>query len=84
MEELFSPRYQWLWTAVLGVALFFPTRRLIWVVSVRREERKTGQTTSEERRQSLKRRAGVTAALLCFVFSIFYVQILFGNLYGPR
>ena len=49
----------------------FPVRQLIWVVAVRRAERREG-TTDDARRQSLKRRASVTAALLCFVFAFFY------------
>ena len=64
-----------LWTTALVVALFFPVRRFIWVMSVRRAER--DGTQDEERRQKLKRRAGVTAALLCFVFAFFYTGVMF-------
>lgn len=83
MDALFSPQYQWLWTIALGVAMFFPVRQLIWVLSVRREEGKTGQPTEEAARTALKRRAGVTAALLCFVFSVLYVQVMFKSIHGP-
>ncbi len=76
MAKLFSPEFQWLWALALGVALFFPARRLIWVMAVRRLERRHGPS-DEAKRQALKRRAGVTAALLCFVFSILYVGQLF-------
>jgi hypothetical protein len=48
---------------------------LIWVLSVRRAERDGKE--DEARRQSLKRRAGVTAALLCFIVAYFYVQTWF-------
>ena len=82
MEDLFTPRYQWLWTAILGLVLFIPVRQLIWVMSVRREERKTGTKPDEARRSALKRRASVTSALLCLVFSMVYVDVMFGNLYG--
>ena len=74
MAELFTEKYALLWTAVLGVALFLPVRRFIWVMSVRRAERDGIQ--DEERRQRLKRRAGVTAALLCFVFAYFYIGVM--------
>lgn len=82
MEELFSSQYQWLWTLLLGLALFFPVRQLIWTLSVRREERKLGEPTDESRRHVLKRRATVTSALLCFVFAIIYMQATFRSLGG--
>ena len=75
MAELFTAKYALLWAAVLAVGLFFPVRQLIWILTVRRAER-DGQK-DETRRQALRRRAGVTAALLAFVFSYFYSQTLF-------
>lgn len=84
MEELFTPRYQWLWTAILALLLFFPIRQLIWVLSVRREERKTGTTPDEKRRSALKLRAAVTSALLCLIFSVLYVDVMFGTLHTPQ
>jgi hypothetical protein len=76
MQALWSPEYKWLWTAALAIALFFPVRQLIWVLSVRRAERREGPT-DETVRQKLKRRAAATAALLCFVFAIFYANKMF-------
>jgi hypothetical protein len=75
MEYLFSRDSQYLWTVILAAALFFPVRQLIWVVSVRRAERRDGPS-DEALRRSLKRRAGFTAALLCFVFAFFYTAHL--------
>jgi len=72
MAELFSAQYALVWSALLAVALFFPVRQLIWVLSVRRAERDGKE--DEARRASLKRRAGVTAALLCFIVAYFYVH----------
>lgn len=78
MENLFTREYQYLWTLVLAAALFFPVRRLIWVMQVRRSMRKGGEENVDEAEQvRLKRRAGITAALLCFLFSLFYVGTLF-------
>ena len=80
MNDLFSPEYLWLWTSVLGAALFFPVRQLIWVLSVRRLETRQKEPSDEAQQQSLKRRASITSALLCLVFSAFYVsQMLGGN-----
>ena len=60
----------------LGAALFLPVRQLIWVLYVRRAER-DGSETSDEERLALRKRAGMTAVLLCFVFSYFYMNHLF-------
>ena len=69
--------YDWLWTIVLAAALYLPVRRLIWVLYVRRAERDGNE--DEARREALKRRAGMTAVLLCFVFAYFYVSSVFGS-----
>ena len=82
MQQFFTPQYQWLWMLALGVALFFPVRQLIWTLSVRREERKLGKPTDDERRQALKRRAAFTSFLLCFVFSVAYVHAMFRSSSG--
>lgn len=75
MEALFTRDYWLLWMVILAVALFFPARKLIWVLYVRRAER--GGEVGEAERQRLLRRAGVTAALICFLFSYFYTNQLF-------
>jgi hypothetical protein len=68
---------------LLAIALFYPVRQLIWTLSVRREERNTGAPPDEIRRSALKRRAGATAALLCFVFALLYQNVMMSQLYGP-
>ena len=77
MATIFSAQYQYLWMAALAAALFFPVRHLIWVLTVRRVEKKYGGETDEAERLRLKRRAGITAGLLCFIFSVVYVSNLF-------
>lgn len=77
MASLFAAEYQYYWAAVLALVLFLPVRRLIWVLMVRRAERK-GETSDVERRR-LRLRAGATAILLCFVFSFLYTATLFGG-----
>lgn len=79
METVISPEYRWLWSAALGAALFYPVRQLIWVMAVRRQQRLQGQLPDEAARQSLKRRATVTAALLCLVFAAVYGGVVFGD-----
>ncbi len=82
MEAILSPEYEWVWSAALGVALFFPIRQLIWVMAVRRQQRKSGgRLPDEEARDSMKSRAGVTSALLCLVFAATYGGVMFRG--GP-
>ncbi len=79
MGAIVSPEYGWVWSAALGVALFFPVRQLIWVLAVRRQQRRSGQPPDGEARDSLKSRAGVTSALLCLVFAAAYGGVVFGG-----
>ena len=65
-----------LWIILLSTGLFFPVRKLIWVLYVRKKQ-KTQQTVSEEEKISLKKRATFTAILLCIVFSYVYVKQVF-------
>ncbi len=76
---MLAPEGRWLWLVALAVALFFPVRQLIWVLAVRREQRRTGgQVPDENVRRHLKGRAGVTSALLCLVFSAVFGGIMLG------
>ena len=65
-----------LWIIFLSTALFFPVRKLIWVLYVRKKQ-KTQQSGSEEEKNSLKKRATFTSVLLCIVFSYVYVKQVF-------
>ena len=65
-----------LWIVLLSTVLFFPVRKLIWVLYVRKKQ-KAQQTVSEEEKISLKKRATFTAILLCIVFSYIYVKQVF-------
>ena len=65
-----------LWIILLSTVLFFPVRKLIWVLYVRRKQ-KTQKSVSEEEKNSLKKRATFTAILLCVVFSYIYVKQVF-------
>ena len=65
-----------LWIVLLSTILFFPVRKLIWVLYVRKKQ-KIQSSVSEEEKSSLKKRATLTAALLCVVFSYVYVKQVF-------
>jgi hypothetical protein len=79
MEGMLSPDYRWLWSIALAFALFFPVRQMIWVLAVRRLQRRTGQLPDEKMQKSLKGRATVTSGLLCLVFAAVYGGVLFGG-----
>ena len=77
---MFSPESGWLWSIVLAVALFFPVRQLIWVLAVRRQQRRAGGRLPDEAfRRYLKGRAGITSALLCLIFAAVYGGIMLGG-----
>ncbi len=76
---MLSPDYRWLWSAALAVALFFPIRQLIWVLAVRKEQRRAGQLPDEKMKKYLKGRAAVTSGLLCLVFAAAYGSVMFGG-----
>ena len=65
-----------IWVIVLSTALFFPVRKLIWVLYVRKKQ-KSQSEVSEEEKISLKKRASFTSILLCIVFSYLYVIQVF-------
>ena len=74
IELIFSPEARWLWSLALITALFFPIRKLIWVMSVRRIINKSTNVLIDEiEKKSLLRRANIKAALLSILFSILYV-----------
>ncbi len=75
MSDLFTQQYWALWTLALALALFLPVRRLIWVIYVRRAQHHGGGDETDRTR--LKKRAGITAIMICLVFSYIYVNYLF-------
>jgi hypothetical protein len=52
---------------------------MIWVLAVRREQRRAGQLPDEKILNHLKGRAAVTSGLLCLVFAAVYGGVLFGG-----
>ena len=62
-----------IWTLILGVALFFPIRHLIWILYVRRKQKKQ-KLVSEEEINNLKKKATFTSIFLSLVFSYIYVN----------
>ena len=66
-----------LWTAALAAALWWPVGRLVWVLSVRRIERRRGQALSAEERDGQRRRAWVLAIPIGLAFAaLFNLRLL--------
>ncbi len=63
---------------VLAALLYFPVSKLIWVVSVRRLQRKLGRELDEAEVAGQARRARVIAVLLCLPFSYLFNLNLLG------
>jgi hypothetical protein len=65
-----------LWVILLSAVLFFPVRKLIWVLYVRKTQKKQ-KDVSEPEIKKLKKRATFTSIFLCIVFSYIYVNQVF-------
>ena len=65
-----------IWVILLSVALFFPVRQLIWVLYVRRKQKKQ-KSVPEEEINILKKKATFTSIFLSLVFSYVYVSQVF-------
>ncbi len=57
---------------VLAVALFFPVSRVVWVLSVRRLQRREARVLSEAEAQGQLGRARLIAVVLVLVFSYLF------------
>jgi len=66
--------YTWFWVsvAVLGAMLFYPASKMIWVLSVRRMQKKLGRALSDEELRGQRRRAWFLAFFLCAIFSLLF------------
>lgn len=65
-----------LWVIILSTVLFFPVRKLIWILYVRKNQKKQ-KKVSELEIKNLKKRATFTSIFLCIVFSYIYVNQVF-------
>lgn len=61
-----------LWTLALAAALWWPVARLVWVLSVRRLERRSGAPLDSAARAGQRRRAGVLAVPIALVFAALF------------
>jgi hypothetical protein len=76
ISNLYSSFHDPFWVIILSVTLFFPIRKLIWVLYVRKKQ-KTQKSVSEDEKKTLKQRATLTSVLLSIIFSYIYVNQVF-------
>ena len=75
--------YYWLSVVVLAALLFLPASKLVWVLAVRRLERRQGHALSGAERHGQLNRARFIAIVVCVVFSaLFNYQILDMSAHG--
>lgn len=67
---------------VLTAMLFVPVSRLVWAMSVRRLERRTGAELDETARTGQLNRARFIALVLCLAFSYLFNLSLLGPPHG--
>ncbi len=65
--------------SVLALLLFFPVNRLIWVISIRRLQKKQGHELSTQEMDGQKSRARFITILLVVIFSWFFNLQLLGS-----
>ena len=69
--------FYWFSVAVLAGLLVLPVSKLVWVLSVRRMERRLGHPLTDQERLGQRGRAWFVAIILCALFSaMFNYQIL--------
>jgi len=61
---------------MLSAVLFYPIRQMIWVLHVRKKQKKQ-KMVSEEERKILKKKSTFTSIFLSIVFSYIYVAQMF-------
>lgn len=63
---------------LLSVLLFFPVSKLIWVLSVRRLQRKMQRELSEQETKGQLKRARILAVVIVVIFSFLFTAHLIG------
>jgi hypothetical protein len=62
----------WFWVLLLAALLFLPASNLIYVVSVRRQQRRLKTELDQKELAAQKQRARFVAVIVCFLFSFFF------------
>ena len=73
-------QYVWFfgWSALLAVMLFFPVSKLVWTLSVRRQERKQSRKLDDTELSGQRQRARFITFFLVVVFALMFNVNIFG------
>ena len=77
-----SEIYQTVSVLVLAALLFFPISKIIWVLSLRRLQRKLGRDLSPEEIAGQRRRARVIAVVVALPFAYLFTLNVPRGFYG--
>ena len=75
-----SPEYLWFygWSALLATMLFFPVSKLVWAMSVRRQQRKQERQLTEAELAGQMQRARFITIFLVIAFALLFNGNVFG------
>ena len=80
-----DPKIIWfvVWTGVLAAMLFYPVSKLVWVISVRRMEKKLNRKLDDGQINGQLQRARFVSFFLCIIFAALFNYNVFG-IGGPK
>jgi hypothetical protein len=75
-----SSEYLWFfgWSALLAAMLFFPVSKLVWTLSVRRQQRKLNRQLTEAELTGQMQRARFITLFLVMAFALLFNGNIFG------
>lgn len=75
-----SPQNLWFfgWSTLLAAMLFFPVTKLVWTLSIRRQQRKLGRGLDETEVAGQLNRARFIAFFLVMAFALMFNGNIFG------
>ncbi|NIX02180.1 MAG: hypothetical protein GWN13_28855 [Phycisphaerae bacterium] len=74
--------YEIITTLILAALLFFPVSKIIWTMSVRRLQRKTGRQLNQQEIEGQMARARFITVFVVLLFSYLFNSALLGKLSG--
>ncbi|GAB4389972.1 MAG: hypothetical protein Kow0025_18840 [Thermodesulfovibrionales bacterium] len=69
-------------SVILGVILFFPTRKFVLAISTNRLQRKEQRAATEAEAAALRRRATIVAAVVALTFAFVYNRVIMYKFFG--
>ncbi len=75
-----NPQYLWFfgWSVLLAAMLFFPVTKLVWTLSIRRQQRKLQRVLDETEVAGQLKRARFISCFLVVLFALLFNGNIFG------